>query len=509
MTAHTPSYRFGARVRVHGLQSRPQHNDCGGTLLSRQGDRWQVRLDDATELALRPVNLQLEEPPPMPRIFAHQPQVPERQQPEQGPLQMKMLRMVEPSETSLSVRAAHTLICHRHVQRVSLEKLLVLPEGAFTNDPLLNQPSCIILEYIDAERVRPRQLRALSLVCRAWAVGVRAWLVSSAAGPFWQRVCVAMLPDGVVLHPERCTRWHLLEWVRLRPVVGTRQQWYTCGMGLADDQETSAAMSELELAVLLSQLFTLWWNIGIDDDSPCHVGWMRLYFKPWLAGETHETEANPGEWDLQDGPMPMSLLANVCDCIQDFRNCPNVPNVPELIDLQLLKTLRALVTRFRCQTPRSCQWRFMPMSAAQNGAFYALLHRYAPLFPQESDLEPRVKMPPVFRNGERHPYPRPREPKLRLLPSPYNGFLVMDPGNTDEEQECWEFAQRMGGHETGSISDDDDMEDEGEEEEEDDDDDDEEESEGGEWEDEHEDEGGDEAEVVGGVPVDVPMEDLD
>ena len=210
-------------MRVHGLQSRPQHNDWGGHLLSRQGDRWQVRLDDATELALRPVNLQLEEPPPMPRMFANEPQLTRNEQQETSSLQMKMLQTVEPSETSLSVRAAHTLLCHRHAQRVALEKLLVLPEGAFAADPLLNQPSCIVLGYIDPEGILPRQLLAYSLVCRSWAVGVRAFLVSSAAGPIWRRICAAMLPEGVVLHPEMCTKWHLLEWVRLRPVVGTRQ----------------------------------------------------------------------------------------------------------------------------------------------------------------------------------------------------------------------------------------------------------------------------------------------
>jgi len=472
------SYRVGARVRVHGLQSRPQHNDIGGTLLSRQADRWQVRLDDATELALRPVNLALEEPPLMPRMFAHEPQVPRQQQPEQEPLQMKMLRTVEPDETSLSVRTAHTLICHRHAQRVSLEKLLVLPEGALANEQhgkarwtewaansfsndwhvdvsnALNQAGTVemlLLEHIDPERILPCQLLRFSLVCRAWAVGVRAWLVSSAAGPFWRRVCAACLPENVVLHPELCSKGRLLEWVKVRPAVGTRQQWYTCGMGLAEDDETSEAMSELELAVLLAQLFTLWWNVATDEESPCWVGWMRLYFRPWLTGETHMTEANPGQWEFMGTTMPRSLLANVCDCIQDFRGHVQL-NI--LLESQLEKTICALVTRFRCQTAHGVQWRYMPMSAAQNGAFYALLRRYAPLFPQESDLVARVRMPPVFRNGKTFSdYPRPRPLMRKRLPSIYNAFLVLDESNCMDDQEFWAFDKRMSGHTTGSISD--------------------------------------------------------
>ena len=61
----------GSRVRTHGLQSCPQHNGCGGVAIavipqhngSAQNDRWQVRLDDGTELALHSTNLQLEDPP--------------------------------------------------------------------------------------------------------------------------------------------------------------------------------------------------------------------------------------------------------------------------------------------------------------------------------------------------------------------------------------------------------------------------------------------------------------
>ena len=334
------SFHHGARVRLHNLQSQPQHNGSGGVLLVRQNERWQVRLDDATELALRPVNLQLEEPPPLPVLFGFQPRVelpPRRPRQADGPLQMTMLRQVEPSETSMSGHVAHALLVHRHAQRVSLERLLLLPENALASSPLLNVPSCIVIEGVDAERVRPRQLLACALVCSAWAVAVRAWLVSPAARPFWRRVCVAMLPEGSVLHPELCTKEMLLEWVRLRPAVGTRQQWYRCGMGAAESEAKPAPMTELELAELLAQLFVLWWNIGLSDDSPCFVGWYRLYFVPWLDGPTHETEAAPGEWDDAES-TPMSLLANVCDCIQDFRMCPNCPNLPDIVDAECSRT---------------------------------------------------------------------------------------------------------------------------------------------------------------------------
>ena len=468
----------GSRVRAHDLQSRPQHNGSGGVVLAQQNDRWQVRLDDATELALRPANLQLEDPPPLPpHMFTHAPRLDRQCGPLQDgvPLQTKMLRQVEqlpyPKINNLgqmhdSFRRMHdslpeavALMHHRHAQRVSLEKLLIIPESAFATDPLLNLPICVVLEHsIDAARVHPRQLLSYALTCQAWAAFLRTWLVSAQARPFWQRVCVATLPEGVVMHPELCTKELLLEWVRLRPAVGTRQHWYVLGMGLASDGLTEDSMSELELAVLLAQLFVLWWNVGTDGDSPCFVGWMRLYFEPWLDGPTHATEATPGEWENPDR-TPMSLLANVCDCIQDFRGCPGV-NLPGLMEEQLLRTLRALIARFHCQAPSHVQWRFMPMSSAQNGSFYEFLRRYAPLFPQGSDREPRMPMPPVFASGRRrHRYPRPRPLVYPLLPSPYNTMLVLDRGNTDAVQEFWELDEQqhdgMEGWEVGEEYEDD------------------------------------------------------
>ena len=330
--------QLGSRVRAHGLLSRPQHNGSGGVLLARQNDRWKVRLDDATELALRPANLHLEDPPLLPHILTHEARLdlPPRLEQAGGPLQTKMLRQIEPSEMYSNGRVAWTLMHHRHVQRVSLEKFLLLPESAFATDPLLNLPICVVLERsIDALHVHPRQLLSYALTCCAWAAFIRAWIVSAQARPFWQRLCVATLPEGVVMHPELCTKELLLEWVQLRPAVATRQHWYQISLGVAQDATTAEALSELELAVLLAQLFALWCNVGMEA-SPCFVGWMRLYFKPWLVGTTHTTQADPGQWTNPDR-TPMSLLANVCDCIADFRHCPSVSPLPEHVEQQLLR----------------------------------------------------------------------------------------------------------------------------------------------------------------------------
>ena len=52
-------HAVGGRVRVHGLQSKPEHNGCLGTVLGAQpgAERVQVRLDGGVELALRAANL--------------------------------------------------------------------------------------------------------------------------------------------------------------------------------------------------------------------------------------------------------------------------------------------------------------------------------------------------------------------------------------------------------------------------------------------------------------------
>jgi hypothetical protein len=223
---------------------------------------------------------------------------------------------------------------------------------------------------------------------------------------------------------------------------------------MARNDEESAAMTELELGISLASLFKLWWNVGDDDNSPRFTGWMRLYFEPYLDGRTHETEAHPGTWDHHAGPMPMSLLANVCDCIQDFRLCPG-RNPPELISEEVRHTLTALVRKFDCQTPRTTQWRFMTapqITPEKNAAFYALLRRYAPLFPQAADRTP-VEVEPVFRRGRRHAYAMPRPERWRLLPHTANMFLVLSPPRRqdDAEYDHWTWDQNVSDREQGVI----------------------------------------------------------
>ena len=90
-------------------------------------------------------------------------------------------------------------------------------------------------------------------------------------------------------------------------------------------------------------------------------------------------------------------------------------------------------------------WRYVPISDEQNAAFYALLRRYAPLFPQRSDHEPAVEVQPTFAEGKQHPYPMPRPEERPLMPTPYNEFLVLRRDNTDEDQETWGFDHAMFG----------------------------------------------------------------
>ena len=71
---------------------------------------------------------------------------------------------------------------------------------------------------------------------------------------------------------------------------------------------------------------------------------MRLYFAPWLSGETHETEADPGSGSSRAGPQAEEPAG------QRVRLHPDsgVMSLPDLIPSQLEKTLCALVARFRC-----------------------------------------------------------------------------------------------------------------------------------------------------------------
>ena len=50
-------YRKGDRVELHSLKGAAEHNGKCGTVLGRQGERVQVRLDDAKTLALKTTNL--------------------------------------------------------------------------------------------------------------------------------------------------------------------------------------------------------------------------------------------------------------------------------------------------------------------------------------------------------------------------------------------------------------------------------------------------------------------
>jgi hypothetical protein len=173
---------------------------------------------------------------------------------------------------------------------------------------------------------------------------------------------------------------------------------------------------------------------------------MRLYFDPFLTGRTHGAEFNPPAWELNGGRrIPHSLLANVCDCIQDFRMCPNSPNLPDEIDYECLRTLRALVTKFDCQTPLHTQWRFMTepqITPAKNAAFFSLIRRYCPLFPQKADTVPLEVVSPVFKRGKRHRYEFPRPERWRLWPHTANKFLILDsPNDVFDIRDSWVWDQ--------------------------------------------------------------------
>ena len=50
-------YRKGDRVELHSLKGAAEHNGKCGTVVGRQGERVQVRLDDAKTLALKTANI--------------------------------------------------------------------------------------------------------------------------------------------------------------------------------------------------------------------------------------------------------------------------------------------------------------------------------------------------------------------------------------------------------------------------------------------------------------------
>eukprot|EP00966_Prymnesium_polylepis_P102811 2381880-Prymnesium_polylepis.1 len=313
----------GSRVRLSGLASRASLNGCTATVLCHvpESGRWAVRIDppsDGEGLRIKPENLTLV-PPSDPRIHLQH-----------------LLRQLEPNEYHLNPRVGRLIIESRKEHRTALITALLLKDGHNTNDPLLNDPSCqVLVRALDPLVVRPYEAAQWARVSRSWAATVRGWMASSGALPFWQRVCAGLLPSEVLLHPELCTKDMLLEWVRLPMAVGTKQDWYRCGIGMARNDEESAAMTELELAIAVAQLFILWWNVGCDGSSPRFVGWISIYFNPFLSGRVHTSEANPGVWRDHPDELPQSLLANVCDCIQDFRWCPNMGDLPELAQEQI------------------------------------------------------------------------------------------------------------------------------------------------------------------------------
>ena len=504
----------GSRVELTGLASHASLNGRMATVLEYvpAASRWAIVTDppNAKGLRVKPENIKLIHDPAMAR----------------NPISLTSLRQLEPAEHHGNLRVGTEIINKRIAQRKALVKVLRLATGHNAADALLNDPTCQILELsaLNAMTVQPRQLYAWALVCCSWAAAVKAWLASTAAYPFWQRVCAGMLPPEAVLHPELCTKDMLREWAALPMAVGTKPQWFNCGLGMAQSEEESAAMTELELGVALAQLFKLWWNVGDDSEtSPRFVGWMRLYFQPYLNGRTHETEERPGVHHLNQahgGPMPMSLLANVCDCIQDFRMCPNCPNLPDIINDECSRTLRALIAKFHCQTPLGTQWRLMrapQITPAKNATFHSILKRYSPLFPQQADTEPRVAVSPVFKRGRRHRVQMPRPECWRLWPHTANMFLIIDKRNTvgNGYYDHWEWDDDVMNHdeqgviagefvveseEEGEDEEEEDFEgeDEGEEEEEeeeeDDDDDDEEDLEGEEEEEDDDDDDDDDDE---------------
>ena len=338
---------------------------------------------------------------------------------------------------------ARALVDHRDHQRFLLRHLLTLPEDTYAKDPLLDEPDVFTIQFMPGHGIRSSDIAAFSLVSRSWHVAWRAWLVSAAARPFWQGVCASMKLNVPILHPELCTKEMLLEWVRLPMAVGKREQWVRCSFGMAQDGD-SEAITEIELGAAIARFFALVWNV--QEGGPCPFAWWAD-FQPFLDGTTHETEADPGMHELTTGDVPKSLLSTLCNAIEDF--ClDQFVDAPRIVRYELHMMLRGLMEHFKLiiRSPNlGTDWRYVPISDEQNAAFYALLRRYAPLFPQRSDQEPAVEVQPKFAEGKQHPYPMPRPEERPLMPTPYNEFLCFDETNTDEDQETWGFDHAMFG----------------------------------------------------------------
>ena len=457
----------GSRVSIHGLR-RASLNGQKGTIGDFNGEsgRWAVCMDRSlTYVAVKPDHLELVPPPVQNQEHAIN---------MRDLLTQDHLYNLHPLQATNTIPRRQAIVRKSIAKRDSLVAALNRRHVRNTDGPLLMDPDETVIKLdqvlelsctASTLTVQPRDLRAWALVSKSCAGIIRNWLASPAALPFWQRVCAGVLPANLMLHPELCTKDMLKEWAALPMAVGTKRSWHACGMGDRQRElpgRQTYTMTELELAMALAQLFTLWWNIGDDEDSPRFVGWMRLYFEPYLTGRTHETQANPGTWNGYhvngvNAQFEHSLLADVCDCIQDFRWCPNMNKLPEELDQDMTRLLTALIAKFDCQCPNiQTQWRFMTapqITPAKNAAFHALLKRYCPLFPQAARKErdeDYVPVVPVFLRGQRHPY-LPGEERRRLLPHKANKFLILDRMNSNRDQTAWEWNTDVNDREEGIL----------------------------------------------------------
>jgi hypothetical protein len=207
------AYARGSRVEIVDLVSRASLNGCVATVLElvSESGRWAIKTDPprAATLSVRPENI---------KLVASMGGVIDVQY---------LLRQLEPKDHHYITRISHEVTNRRIAQRKALNAALRLANGHNAADPLLNDPTCQILELsgLNALAVQPHQLSRWALVSRAWAAAVRAWIASPAALPFWQRVCAGLLPSETVLHPELCTKDMLREWAALPMAVGTKQAW--------------------------------------------------------------------------------------------------------------------------------------------------------------------------------------------------------------------------------------------------------------------------------------------
>ena len=368
-----------------------------------------------------------------------------------------MLRNLEPCDYAM-LPTRYTRAACRHLedrkrqQRASLIVLLerAAPgEAAFSGCPDQRIVDAALSGWVSTAGTASDAARLMG-VCKAWRAAVRLWLRTDAATAFWQRFLTTLLPAGVVRHPELASAAMVLEWAKLPMAVGSRDAWVRCGRGRAEGDEDAQARTELELALELAELFVVWCNTALEDDCPRWMGWYRLYFNPYLKGCKHETDGIAEEerevWELQGGVrIPHSLSANIVDCIGDFRCCPNCSEIPEVLDDLCCRVRNGADEFIGLPDPRTAplgQWRFVPVSDAQNEKMFALLRRYAPLFPQEDDLLGREPVQAVWKG---RPWKgRERRTVLRapLLDSAFNSYMCLDRYNTKHNPEdSWDWCE--------------------------------------------------------------------